>query len=1205
MIPALENIQKKTGRNYFIRALVQDDNDKWVDFSDKVHKEKDRIVKFPRIKISTEGRSLSYKYTSSSGELEVDNSDGFWDGSVSYTFKTTTGATAVFGETKNKSEIVWLRRKIQFRLVEQHEDQYREKALGTFLIDDLVTSLSGTATLKLVGLERPLQERDASVIKNGQSWYQNRSITYLVKKLLELEYGTATNGMLPFTFDIDARIDLATFDGSFTNSTIGPPPMAVDTDGDGVANIFYEKAQKTRAICIAPATIGYVNRNDAKNTIYIGCDADLYSYTPATDVFVKLATLGYNIDKIWYNVTVGCLVIWTKADYWTDYSNQSEPIGAGKSYYYQTASGATLTATIVDSFNSEFLIRTATYVTDGGAPATDATFLGYISAANGIGGAGTYGPNICTNYDQFIRYGSSAIGGYAYLYGLEYVNTDTVLQTYNETNNIRSIFSFKNGQPVGTVDENVQYTLGQRGCIGYNKNYSGANYSLGAIFYANHYGSGTGNIDFYLLDVATGVSTKIDDNALMTVDGASCNAVPTCICADPDSTKFYIGVVGFKDQAGSGYDKYLGQVWSYDYSTNTWAVLTSTTNPFIPVELHFNENESTNKIYMVGYNQEILLAVGTSSGTAFRVQKINISTGVLSSLSAVTYNMNNQPTGFVSTTTHTYFAVHQTGQLWRVSNSGTIEILDNGFPFVEDSYFLRAGLVVDTATRSGQTVLWGVSSTVINEQIGDTNTGKNYLFKYDNVVSEFVELADFNGLSVWDGLGLLAQRANCVMGFNESGDFFFKKRSLDSSVAYTIDSENVHAITKERGIDEIFNYVEVTPYVVTFKPPEFKYSFQKRTTEEEETLVTEEEINIKQTDLLTKRVDLICVSDGDANVGDYDTGYPLFKYSVYEEVITGRFASAHSNQVLLNVCSTFGGNDTDFGIKIGYYLLYTDSDENEYYRRITNVDNDTNQITIDTAISTNNNEEFKVYRRSNIGTTSKYWSDEGVTYVYAGVTSTTIQVASTQDLSINTLLLLGSRYVRISAINNTVSPPTITVDRSITVAANDVVYAYFAPKSQDTWYEIGGTNVHLKIGDAGNKCVFKQGDRITLDCPGLVLDADDASKQVAVNVQSQAKYGKLQYPNINNRFLTRKLGKQLSQYVRSEYAFPKYRFDITMPLSNYLDIIGTTNLANIRLRSQKLLPYREQYSEQCRISVIEHDVKSGITRLELVASSCY
>lgn len=143
------------------------------------------------------------------------------------------------------------------------------------------------------------------------------------------------------------------------------------------------------------------------------------------------------------------------------------------------------------------------------------------------------------------------------------------------------------------------------------------------------------------------------------------------------------------------------------------------------------------------------------------------------------------------------------------------------------------------------------------------------------------------------------------------------------------------------------------------------------------------------------------------------------------------------------------------------------------------------------------------------------------------------------------------------------------------------------------------------IATTAVQTVFKQGDRITIDCPGLVTEADDASRQIAINNESVAKYGKNQYPNINNRFLTRKLAKQLAQKLRTLYAFPKYTFKITMPLSNYLDIKGTSNLARIDVRSQKLLPLRSGYTEPTRIVSIEHDSQKGITTLELKSDSFY
>jgi hypothetical protein len=139
-IPVLEKLQKRNGRNYFVKVLVQDKNSRWVDLSDRCKRHKDRVIGLPKIKINTDSKSLSHRFYASSGEMTVDNSDGFWDSRPNFTLKTIDGYTASFDYTKSNSEIVWSGRKIQFRLYEQYQEVYREKALGTFLIDDIETS---------------------------------------------------------------------------------------------------------------------------------------------------------------------------------------------------------------------------------------------------------------------------------------------------------------------------------------------------------------------------------------------------------------------------------------------------------------------------------------------------------------------------------------------------------------------------------------------------------------------------------------------------------------------------------------------------------------------------------------------------------------------------------------------------------------------------------------------------------------------------------------------------------------------------------------------------------------------------------------------------------------------------------------------------------------------------------------------------------
>jgi hypothetical protein len=461
-------------------------------------------------------------------------------------------------------------------------------------------------------------------------------------------------------------------------------------------------------------------------------------------------------------------------------------------------------------------------------------------------------------------------------------------------------------------------------------------------------------------------------------------------------------------------------------------------------------------------------------------------------------------------------------------------------------------------------------------------------------------------------LGLLAQRANAVIGFDEDGNFFFRLRQSESAATYNINEKDITGITKCRGLDNTFNYVEFTPYILEFKQPEFTLYPKLRSKNEEDTLPSEDQIELKQLDTLAKNIDMICVVDGDANIGmDRTSGFPLFSFAIYEPVITARVVSAVIDDVYVELGSVFGGNNAEHGIHKDYYIFYTDENEDETYVKITAVNEDTNYITLVSAVTLAVNQELKILRLNTLSTSSNYWSAEGVTFLSVAADSITQTVNSTDNLSEQMVIKIGKQSGRINSVDYIANTITLEVimnaaSQSVDELDNTTVKGYLAPRSYYYFYEIGNTNVYIKFNvGQGVECRFKQGDKFSITCEGFALTADDNSKQVAVNNDSIAKYGKKQFSTINNRFFTRKIAQQMARKIRTDWCWPKYTFTVTMPLSNYIQFLGSTNLARIDLYSEKLLPYRAGYKEPCYITAITHNPGQGTTTLELDSTSPY
>jgi len=1221
LMPSLEQLQKKESRNYNIKVYIEDDNLEWVDFSSRVKRKKDLVLEIPNIKRDADSRFISSSFISSASNLKVDNSDGFWEKPLDFTMKTEKGNTASFSKTKNESETVWCRRRIQFRFIESFIEQHFEHPIGTFLINEIESDLSSEATLNLVGLEKPLMERDASVVKNGQTWYQNRSISFLVKKLLELEYAKRNNGRLPNTFNILNRINLETFDGSKTNTTIGPPPMEVDTDDDDIANITLDNTKKARAFCIAPATISVATKDDPKNTLYLGCDEQLYSYNTATDLFTELTEIstlgtGYHIRYLWYG-SKGIIYGVAYPDMTTDSDVPDKTwLTVTAKVFKYTNNSLTVIKTLTNFYDGKSYYRYGyNFYEEPPAGGGFHSIIGqtiYFMANSGT-------TNIFCPFSQYARFSShdGVENPVKYKKQENYNSHETGADLTTFFANEADLPSFIEGFNVAIKQDGMleflRLSLGQQGCVCYNDD-------IETILYCKI----TNELDhkryLYTFDLETETELNTTPSGIFLTRGSysyNYKAFPVAAFAkkrtihgisSPDFSQagFYVSVVTFCDPESVNDENIGSSIFSeiryYNAIKDTWSTYKAEAGK-IPIEIYYNEKNKDE------IDNDLELFVVYLNYYYWALSRYEIASYDYNMNNEVSiYKTNNQPKGLVireeDSLKDLFFCSQQTGYINKYNLlTSENEVLDNGFPIVDNNTFLVSQLVIDEETRENDYILWGIASDSFDYQMTVTSS-YNYMFKYDNMISEYLMLADFEGSSIWDALGLLAQRSNCVMGFDAKGDFFFQRRDINDNIIEITDKDVV-SIKKERGLDNTFNFVEITPYEVKYESPEYELLLKERTEEEEENTISEEEINIKQLDTKTKEIALICVTDGDSNFGSStESGFPLFKYRIYEVVIHGLFTSSVTAGSTLNISSTFGGDDTDFGIKTGYFLVNTDENEDEEYYLITAVDSTTNQITISGSVTVNKGDEFTVIRRNRLYDSIKDWSDEGVTFITTGTTSTEQTVNSLDALSINTYVLINNQYARITSVD--VDTSTITLDTSIVTTTNDTVYAFFAPRVYSVFYEIGNTDVFLSIGSAGKKSIFKQGDRIKVYCKGLVIESDEKSKQLAISSSSVNLYGKKQYPNINNKFLTRKLAKQMADKIRTLYAFPKYVLTLTVPLYTFIDMINSTGeITTLKIRSKKLFPYREGFSETCYITSINHNFKSFMTQIECVAYNNY
>jgi hypothetical protein len=231
-------VEDKTIQSFNIKFYIQDQgtttrDPEWVDFTDKLKKQgKYKLSNIGTISHSTESKAVGGVFLSSISDVSMENADGFWDNPSDWSdLKTIYGNTASFSTSKHKREMVLTKNKCRVVVESLLKDgTIREDTVGVFRIRGFSTdSTSGLATLEIVSLAQYLKDAKADKCRNGKSWYENRSIIFLIKELLKLEFGDKDTGELPASFKFPDQLSIPTFDGQRTLSSFGRPPEKVHT----------------------------------------------------------------------------------------------------------------------------------------------------------------------------------------------------------------------------------------------------------------------------------------------------------------------------------------------------------------------------------------------------------------------------------------------------------------------------------------------------------------------------------------------------------------------------------------------------------------------------------------------------------------------------------------------------------------------------------------------------------------------------------------------------------------------------------------------------------------------------------------------------------------------------------------------------------------------------------------------------------------
>lgn len=1211
--------------SYEIKVYIQDSNGVYVDFSDREELDgTNRLMSIGSITHASEGKTATGSFYTTVGDIVMDNNDNFWDEPITG-LKTVTGATASFDVTKGGHMSVFQRNKLKVAMRLQMENgNFVETPLGVFLVDEIIFN-QNTVSIKTVGLAKPLMEQSAESVKDGISWHTNKPIKFLVEELLKLEYGqlkgSAANNRyrVPTSYIIPDEIPIATANNDRTSSSFGRPP---EWDGD----VWRNDGLTTRALLWSYSTLGSDQSGNDKDTLYMGCDDELWRYSPGTDTYTSIdtstITTTYKIRKLWYNSN----------DYYVYGFATEDPQTADRTVggviFRITSASGTIDIRKAEGdgngtdkiFLGDFAIRTGDN-DEAGAPNNQA-FIG-----DDIDSTDMYGENLIIAFPQLVRsmtdniyrfYKSDANDGDAD--ASNYVEKETAIQ--------EGYWATHSGNVSNTDNVDARFSFGSPPFILFSEN-SGTS---GKILWWE-YGSATYKLNSYDID-----TDAVTENVLTLGSGTF---HPLCGVADPATDDIYFAMYVPEETA----DLYHGaRILYYKYEVDADSATNFFNDPAvpgantygIPIEMIWVTDPpvANYNLYMVMLDDHFDDATSPQAKYAIMRKKVTDNT-VPTSIATRPW----QPKGLVlgtaadsgGTSGNIYFVNCGPGSLAKLKvDDSEIVPLDFGWPIVDGETNIASNLVIDSDTRSGadSNVLYGVSAPYYPAETQDPEDppiGKYYLWKFDTEYSGRIELADFAGMSVWDALSDFAQLANYVIGFTSEGDFFFVPRASSTSAAdFTLttdpDDNTIINIQKDLGYKEIYNYCSITPSKSVVQEPKSEFIIKQRP----DNTPLDSRYAVDQRDTLKKNVRLACTRDG-----DIEDSNALFKWLTYtfpiETIITQAYTTSDTT---IYLASVFGGASETNGIHVDDYIVVIDPDNNqEVVSRITAVSTSNNSITIGSTDAGNMPNLvaetactiLKQHKISSAATTTatRYtkWSDEGITYVPTGINNNYQTLATTEDLAVQGIVRFGTsgQYARIASINSTshiiylkdIDQYTNTPNLSINVSNNDVVYSWYSPlasSGSDTDYqEIGGTQVWAKWQTKSNgNDTFKQGDTFFIECPGKKLEKEEESRQVFVNSNSVSKYGRREYPSIDNKFIDRKVARDFSRKVINEWAEPKFVVKAQTILLPYINFVNTSkNHMRINVQDHRLFKIRKNNTEECLIRKITHDPMNFTSVFEL------
>ncbi len=483
----------------------------------------------------------------------------------------------------------------------------------------------------------------------------------------------------------------------------------------------------------------------------------------------------------------------------------------------------------------------------------------------------------------------------------------------------------------------IRFSYGQNGYVVFNERSE----AQGAVFYSTFDYTDTSdeNFDYFHFNVSLATS-----NTIAAGEGLKLNSIathPTAGCEITGQKSIAVGLQNWKHNGGSGAPgecrSYIQVIYQQTadtsntigkyrflgtpaYSSNLDT--TSTFRTFTDIVPHWENSGSQfacnllvsgldrdkiakNDLYFLGeYNYD----GSTASDTITERRKSSTPMAKL-----VTDSVNSVEPVYSS-----YFTDPERGFLYHYlqDTSHTFTLLGSGHPYVIGDSNMSSNLTLDyyssIAAHSGSSTTDTIFDTIVYGSSAPTYpaitqhnppSGKYYLWKYDVFYTSRVELADFEGLKLWDVLKLFAEKVGYTMGWD--GDrFFFVPRDVSKTIAYTFDNSGDNLgftkISVTDGVKEIYNVCSIIPSVVTLEQPSTEL---KLVSDPVDSTIDRSKmkmsVQVEQRDTQTKSIKLQCVTGG-----VMDGNNIRFKYIYYSKNIESTLGSTYEIvNTYLNIAS--------------------------------------------------------------------------------------------------------------------------------------------------------------------------------------------------------------------------------------------------------------------------------------------------------------